>query len=259
MADSDPSNPARALLRSALSPLSLAVLGGAGAVAGALHSLPVAAVGALAYGALVAWDALGGGASAPPEKEAWSLPPPSRYVDPGTRAAMESLAHAAAERRRALREAPESVRAALAGAFADIDELERNAVSLADRAEELAAYLHKQDRNRIAAEAARMAEAAARTRDTNAKAEFSAAEANKADQLQVLDDLVAARDRALGNLARIVTTLDALPGKVVRMKALDDAAQDALGTDVIADLGRLTGEIRLFEQTLKHLSDGSIT
>ncbi|HYV65922.1 MAG TPA: hypothetical protein VE964_06745, partial [Myxococcales bacterium] len=66
--------------------------------------------------------------------------------------------------------------------------------------------------------------------------------------------LVAARDRVSAHLSRIVATYEALPARVVHMRALDAEAADAMGGDLGQELDRMNHEIAAFEDTLKTLS-----
>ena len=65
-------------------------------------------------------------------------------------------------------------------------------------------------------------------------------------------------DSKLANLTRMVATLEALPPKVVRMRALDAQAMDALSGTMNDELERINGDIKAFEETLQSLGE-SIT
>ena len=65
-----------------------------------------------------------------------------------------------------------------------------------------------------------------------------------------LTDIAAARDRTLAHLARIESAIKAVPSKLVRLRALDDQASDALTGDVGAELERMNVDLRAFEDTL---------
>lgn len=103
----------RALATSASSTVNLVVAGCAGLSAAALHSAPLLGLGALAFGALVAWDltqpsfwkkVIRGSDPARP-----ALPRSSDLTDPATRRAVESLTAAKQELARVLAEGPEQV------------------------------------------------------------------------------------------------------------------------------------------------------
>ncbi len=70
-------------------------------------------------------------------------------------------------------------------------------------------------------------------------------------------DLVAAKERIGASLLSIAATMEALPGKIVRMRALDAQAMDQLTGDVKDELDRMNVEIQSFEETLTTLGDAA--
>lgn len=238
--------------RALLDPLGLAVLGGTGVAFAVSHAVPLAALGGLSWAALVALRLVGSarrGGPAPREV----IPSADAFMDKDIRSRIKALHRTHAELARVLAESPDAVRENMEPALVGVPELEEHAVVLARRAEDLADYLRTQDRKSIADEAARLQESASRATDQAARDEYGRAVAAVGEQLRALDDIVSARDRALANLSRIVSTLESLPARLVRMRALDDSARDALGNDTGSDLSRLNEEIRLFEKTLSSM------
>lgn len=245
---------ARQIAAAVFDPLGALVLGGAGLAFAVTHAVPVIAVGGLAWATLVSLKLLARPSPAGGEQDA--LPEPREFMDPAVTAQIGALRRARDERAVVLAESPVSVRDSMGAALDGVPELEQHAVVLARRAESLGDYLRTQDRGAITSDARRMADAAKGTSDAQAAAEYGRAVAERGEQIRALDDIAGARDRALANLSRIVSALSALPAKIVRMRALDDAALDALGGDVSADLARLNEELRLFENTLSSLAQG---
>lgn len=241
--------------RAAVDPVALGVVAVAGGAGLFLHSIPVVSVGVLAYGALVAWELLGKGAPGVPTRKGLPdrvpLPDPNTFADPEVRASITSLDDAQRALWAAAREAPGNVLACVLPAIAGANELTTHALDLARRAEELNDFLRTQDRKKILADAGRLQAAAKKTRDGSARDGFDKAAANRAEQLGAVDEIADARDRAISALAKVVTTMEALPAKIVRMKALDAIAMDAMGDDVTTDLTRLNDDIRVFESTLR--------
>jgi DNA repair exonuclease SbcCD ATPase subunit len=236
--------------------LNLTVLGSGLVAAVALHLPPVAAIGVLAYAAMVAWDAMGSSAPKPTTTPEPDLPEPSRVADPDIRSLVVDLLRARAERAQVIGDTPDSVRTHLGSALASVSDLERNAAALIARAEDLQKWLATQDRSTVDADLARLADLAARTRDASARSEYEQAIEARRDQLRALEDVVSARDRILANLSRIAATLGSLPPRLVHMRALDAEALDTVGTDVSRDLQGLNQDVRLFEQTLQSLKEG---
>jgi len=247
---------ARQIARAVLDPMGALVLGGAGVAFAVTHAAPVLGVGALAWATLVSLKLLARPASGP-EVAPDALPEPVEFGDVAVQRQIMALHAARRERASVLAESSAEVRANMSPALLGVPELEQHAVTLARRAESLNDYLVTQDRGAIASDAMRLQALASGSADRRTADEYGAAVASRGEQLRALDDIASAHDRALANLSRVVSALSALPAKVVRMRALDESAQDALGDDVSRDLGRLNEEIRLFENTLGSIAAGA--
>lgn len=239
--------------------LNLVVVGTAAVGAAALHSWAILALGGAAYGALVAWDLVGGKSAgkqhaAPvPEK----LRRASDYKDASVQAAVRAITTARLDIDRVLEDTPQDVTGNLAVALVSVDELEERAAKMARRGEDLAEYLARTDPRVVEQDVNVLAQRAASTRDREARAQYEAAYAARKDHLSTLQDLLAARERILASLLSIAATLDGLPAKIVRMRALDAHAMDRLTGDVKEELDRMNSEIRTFEETLRSLGEVS--
>jgi hypothetical protein len=250
----------RGLFASSVGTANLVVLGSAGVAAAALHSIPVIALGGAAYAALIAWDlatpafwkSLGRPALRPIEPV--ELPDPKSLKDPGAVRACKALWSAQQELKKVLAQSPESVQRYAGLALVDVREMEQAGARLVLRLEELTLYLNSVDAKAIQSEIRDLDSKATITHDDLAKEQFNSAKAQREQQLQTLDELVAARDRVSANLSRIVATYESLPGRVVHMRALDAQAVDAYSGDVNQELDRMNHEIAAFEDTLKGLS-----
>ena len=252
----DPSSKNR-IVKATTSIPGLIVAGSAAVGAVALHSLPIALLGGVAYGALVAWDLVAGKKDEPSSAagDAPKLEDPTEYQDPATQAAVRSIHAAKLEIARALSETPPDVQANLALALTTISELEERAAKLAARSDDLARYLSTTDPRVVQQDVERLARTAQQTRDPEARAQYEHAHAARKELMQTLSDLVAARERIHATMLSIAATLEGLPAKIVRMRALDAQAMDQLTGDVKEELDRMNGEIRTFEETLKSLGE----
>jgi len=96
---------------------------------------------------------------------------------------------------------------------------------------------------------------AARVSDPEARAQYEAARASREEHLSVLADLGNAKERIVASLLSIASSLESLPAKIIRMRALDADAMDKLTGDVNEELAGLNGEIKTFEETLKTLGE----
>jgi hypothetical protein len=242
--------------RAAAGPLNLSILGGAVIGAVALASWPIAALGGAAYAALVASDVSSAefrkrvlfGRAAPAR-----LPNPETIGDPAVRAAVERIALARAEVDKVVKATPRRVQRNVTAALAAIDELEGHSAALAVRADELSRYLASVDLMSAHDEAEALAARASQTLDPGARGSYEAAAHAATERVTALGDIATARERTLAHLARIESAIKAMPTKLVRLRALDDQASDALTGDVGAELERMNIDLRAFEQTLESL------
>jgi hypothetical protein len=246
----------KVLGKASAGPLNLIIAGSAALGALALHSWPLLALGGAAYTALVAWDATnpklwkkaaGGG------EPSARLPDPAKLVDPSTRQAIVGILAARRDLDRVLHETPDAIQAHLLVALASVGELESRAARLAARAEELAGYLRSTDPEALRRQLGDLEAQAKRTSDGEARAQYERAQAARRDHLRALEDVANARERIGANLARIGATLEGLPAKIVRMRALDSQAMDSLSGNVNEDL-----EIKSFEETLESLAEVTV-
>ena len=62
----------------------------------------------------------------------------------------------------------------------------------------------------------------------------------------------------MANLSRIVATMEGLPPKIVRLRALDDQAVDKLSGTINEELENINGDLAAFEETLKSLTEVTV-
>lgn len=240
--------------RAAAGPLNLSVLGGSVIGAIALMSWPIAAIGGVAYAALVASDISSpdfrrrilSGRSAPPK-----LPKPATLQDPAVRAAVEAILAARQEIDAVVKATPDRVQRNVRTAIAALDELEGHGAALAARAEEVAAYLRTVDPDEVAAEVEQHTKRARAATDPGVKKDYELAANAGEERRRAIADIAVAQERTLANLAKIASTFKSIPSKLVRLRALDDQASDALTGDVGSELERMNVDLRSFEETLQ--------
>lgn len=251
---SNPKPTTKSFVKAATTVTNIVVAGTAGVAAVALHSWAIAAVGGAALAALTAWGILG-----KKEMDAGGprLADASDFDDPQTRAALESIKKARAEVDRVLGDTSAEVQAHLAMVVVSVGELEERASKLAVRAEDIGKYLVTQNPAQLQKDVEALEVRVRTARDKEAKAQYEAARAARAQHLATVADLVAAKERIGASLLSIAATMEALPGKVVRMRALDAQAMDQLTGDVKDELDRMNVEIQSFEETLTTLGDAA--
>lgn len=134
----------KVLARSAGSTLHLVVAGISALLAAALRSWAVAALGAVAYIALVAWDVVSSGfwkeTLSGRSDEERKRPAPGRLEDQRVRDSVRAIHQAREELTRTLADAPRGVLSHLELALSSLSELEGRAVRLVRRGEERSRY-----------------------------------------------------------------------------------------------------------------------
>lgn len=239
--------------RAAAEPLPLILLGSAVIGAIAFAGWPMAVLGGLTYVALVAADVsspefrhrvLGGRARR-------ALPEPRKLTDLEVRAAVERIAAARAALDQVVKTIPPRIQRNITAALTAIDELAGHGATLAVRADELSRYLAGTDRTAALRDADALTARANQTADPAARDSYQEAALAARERITALADIATARERALAHLARIESAIKALPPKLVRLRALDDQASDALTGDIGAELERMNIDVRAFEQTLE--------
>lgn len=246
--------------RAATGPLNLSVVGAAVVGAVALASWPIAALGGAAYAALVAADVASPGfrrkvllGRVRPER----LPKPGDIEDPDLRELVQTMVAARSEVDQMVAATPERVRRNITGALASLTELEGHAAALVARGTDLGRYLASVGAESAGQELERLNAQARRTTDPAARREYELAAQAAEERQRALADIASARERVLANLSRVAATMRGVPAKLVRMRALDDQASDALSGDVGAELDRMNIDLRAFEQTLESLVPGT--
>ncbi|HEY3253681.1 MAG TPA: hypothetical protein VGJ91_07020 [Polyangiaceae bacterium] len=247
---------AQGLIQAATGKFNLAALGMGAVGAASLHSWAVLALGGAAYLALAAWDLT--------SKSFWtrvvegtlqreSLPALRDVKDVEVRASVERIQAARKAIDRALAEAPEEVSLQVRASLGGLEELDARAARLVDLAEGLARHLAGVDEPALRAEAQNLAAKSNSATDTESQALYREASDARQEQLRALLDVRRARERLLANLARIVSNLEGVPTRVVRMRVLDAASESGSSDDIGWEIGRINGELAALEQTLEVL------
>ena len=234
-----------------LSALGLGAVGGAG-----FHSWAVFALGGAAYLALAAWDLS--------SKSFWqrvlegpkkhdTLPELRQVKDSEVRAAVERIQAARQAIDRTLAESPEEVALNVRVSLGGLEELDARAARLVELAEGLARHLAQVDEPALRAEAASLNAKSNAETDAESRALYREASDARQEQIRAVTDLRQARQRLLANLARIVSNLEGVPTRVVRMRVLDAQADAGASDEIGSEIGRINTELAAMEQTLEVL------
>ncbi|HEY0190339.1 MAG TPA: hypothetical protein VGC42_04405 [Kofleriaceae bacterium] len=245
--------------RSTTSPINLGVAAAGATLAIGLGSLPLAALGALAYAALVAYDTFSPAfwtkVYALPAPAAVVFPAPAQIVDAVLQRATGELLAGKRALDQALRDSPSSVLDALSTTLSSLQALERHAVRLIQRGEDIARHLRASDAGALRADVRALAQRAAATQDATARQRFQDAGAAREDELRTLGELRGAKDQIDAHLLHLTAVLAGLPTKVVHMRALDGQAADQFSGDVNAELAAVASELEMSEQMMKSLGE----
>ena len=250
----------KVVAKASANPINIGVGAAAATLAIGLGSAPLAALGLLAYGAMVAFDSFNPSFwkkvySQPNRLTPPKLPDPKTINDSDTRASVAQIIAAKAELERALKDTPADVIATLSTTIASLGELEGHAARLVVRAEDLAKHLASVNEDALRADAAQLDKRAKATRDSSARTGFEEAKAAREDELRSIGELRAAKDRIDANLSHLVATLGGLPTKVVHMRTLDAQAADQLTGDMNSELEAMGHELKTSEEVMKSLGE----
>ncbi|MFT3694902.1 MAG: hypothetical protein QM831_17260 [Kofleriaceae bacterium] len=255
----DKPNVGKVIKKASANPVNIGVGAAAATLAIGLGSVPLAALGLVAYGAMVAFDTFNPTfwkkvyTKDPPPK--LRLPEPKQVDDPGTRSALVQILSTKQELQRVLEDTPADVMATLAGTLASLQDLENQASRLIKRAEDVTHHLAHVNEDALRADADALAVRASKTKDPTAKAGFEEARAAREDELRTISELRSAKDRIDASLMHLVAVLGGLPTKVVHMRALDSAAADKFSGDLNSELETIADELKTSEEVMKSLGE----
>jgi hypothetical protein len=248
----------RGLTRAATGKVNISAFGAAAVGAAAMQSWPVLAIGGATYAALVAWDLVSGNfwenlIKEPAREHLDTLPNAHAVRDTEVRVAVERIHAARASIHRALAEAPPHVSAQVELSLTGLDELEARAGRLVELAEGLTRHLTRVDARALAREVSDLSAKAETAHDPESRSLYAQAAKDRRDQLDALEDVARARERMLANLTRIVSHLEGVPTRVVRMGVLDAESVGGSTDDIGSEIGKINGDLAAMEQTLEVL------
>lgn len=239
----------------AVNTVNLVVAGVAGVAAATLHSLPVLALGGLAYAAMVAWDSMNPAFQKKVRGDTHAaqvdLSKLLAHSDERARHFAEALVEGRAQRAKALDDVPAAAEQFIAGSMSQVPDLEAHAKLLIDRLVAVRDHLSHSSPADVRDELAALKTRAAQASDPEARDQLNAAASAKQSQLATLEDLQRTAERIEAHLTNILSVLEGVPAKLLHMRTLDDSNRDAFSSDIKGDLARLDAELSAFEETLK--------
>ena len=248
MADSNPS-----VARALVNPVGLGVAAGAATVAIALTNPLIGIIGGGVYLATVAIDAIRRRTqkARPKKANVFGMKDPDEIQDESTRNAVRRIAANRAELAKVLEETPEDIKITMKNTLDSLDSLERHAVRLVERAEDITIHLAKVNLPALVTEVKQLAMRAAAAKDPEARKSFDEAKDARMDEIRGIKELRATKERIDANLMRVVALLGSLPTKVVQLRALDAQTMDQLSGDMRQDLDTIGKELEVSEQVVR--------
>lgn len=250
MADSNPS-----VARALVNPVGVGVAAGAATVAIALTNPLIGIVGGGVYLATVAIDAFRRRRKkSKRSKQAanvFGMRHPDEIHDETTRNAVKKLLANRQTLEKVLEETPVDIKIGIKNTLDSLDELDRRAVGLVERAEDITIHLQKVNLPALVTEVKQLAQRAASSKDLEARKSFDEAKNARMDEIRALKELRANKERIDANLMKVVAILGSLPTKLVQLRALDAQQMDQLSGDMRQDLEVIGKEMEQQEKMVR--------
>lgn len=247
MADSKPS-----VARALVNPVGVGVAAGAATVAIALTNPVVGIIGGGVYLATVAIDAFRRSRKKKPKHQnVFGMRDPDDIRDEATRNAVKKILANRATLQKVLDDTPVDIKIGIKDTLDSLDDLERHAVRLVERAEDITAHLSKVNLPALVTEVKQLAQRAASAKDPDARKSFDDAKTARMDEIRALKELRATKERIDAQLMRVVAILGSLPTKLVQLRALDAQAMHDASGDIQQDLTTIGKELETSEQMVR--------
>lgn len=226
---------------------SIAALIGASIAAMALETWALALAGLALYALLVlrhvARPAFWRAVRDETRRRPAPLPAPGELSHPVLCKAIRALGLSRMARERALAELPERLRPRTLQLEEDSVAVERSALGLIARAEQITRWLDDVNVVDRRAELADLGELAQEAGSAEARERYGCAQALRRRQLEIRDEIVAMRDACLAELAPLLASLDELPFRLAQTRMADEEVGDSAQALAELDLARLGEEI----------------
>jgi hypothetical protein len=212
------------LFRAATRALNLSFAGIVATGSVVMHSWPLFGASVVGYATLVAWDLSRLGfwsrvlkdlRTRPP-----SLPDSELFSDMSARHFLNRLHQGRAELRRVIH-AGAGVPARIVTQLEALPEVEKRALALITRLEELSRYLSDKNLRGLRNEVDRLRRAAENTSSVRLRDEYEKAQFALRGELSALEELVAAKDLLTAKLETITSALELFPCEIVRLRVLE--------------------------------------
>jgi hypothetical protein len=184
-----------------------------------------------------------------------SLPDRSSLSDPAALAMAHRLWDARHTLAEVVRQAPAEVKLDLTAPLASVGEVERRAVALLLRVEQLGCYLSSVNLDALHSHLRRSDHGKDSSRDQVVKGEYSQAAAIRAQQIAAMKEICDTRERLLATLEHVIATLEALPTRVVQVQVLRLELLDPTSSEASDKVQLMSDDIKRVEDSLRtHLT-----
>jgi hypothetical protein len=236
------------LFRAATKALNLCFAGVVATSSVMMHSWPLFGASVVGYATLVAWDLTRVGFWRRVLKDlrarSPALPEPELFSDVGARHFLHRIQQARVELKRVLREA---VPPRIAAQLEALPDLEKRALALIARLEELSRYLSDKNLRGLRNEADRLQRTGESSTRVRLREEYERAQFALRGELAALEEISAAKDLLLARLETVTGALELFPCEIVRLRVTEaDVREHTEGTPfdprvIIADTQALQG------------------
>jgi hypothetical protein len=218
------------VLRAATKAVNLCFAGIMATSSVVMQSWSLFGVSLAGYATLVAWDLTRLGfwkrvlkdmRSRPP-----ALPEPDEVADPGARHFVNRLQSCRLELQRVLESTRGAVPARVVSQLEALPEVEKRAVQLIDRLEELSRYLADKNVRGLRNEVERLRRASEGSNNARLRGEYRKAHTALADELRALEEIAAAKDLIMAKLETVAGSLEMFPCEIVRLRVMEAEARD---------------------------------
>lgn len=213
------------VLRAATRAINLCFAGVMATSSVIMNSWPLFGVSLAGYAGLVAWDLTRIGfwkrvlhelRTRPP-----SLPDAEILADPGARHFVCRMHQARSELRRVLQASRGALPARLHAQAEALPELEKRALALVSRLEELSRYLSDKNIRGLRNEVERLRRASENAPNPRLRAEFKRAHVALQEELKALEEIAASKDLLTARLETLTGTLEMFPCEIVRLQVME--------------------------------------
>jgi hypothetical protein len=217
------------LFRAATKALNLCFAGFVATSSVVMHSWPLFGASVVGYATLVAWDLTRLGFWTRVLKDLRTRPPAlpdgELFSDVGARHFLNRLHQARSELKR-VTAGRITVPARILAQLEALPEVEKRALALIGRMEELSRYLCDKNMRGLRNELDRLRRASENTPSDRLRSEYERAQFALRGELTALEEIAAAKDLLMARLETVVGALEMFPCEIVRLRVIEADLQD---------------------------------